>query len=286
MKGRETNNLAVRGGPVYNERIPEATMEIPANTPMPKSYDVYRNLGYWFLLLPVLVFAGFYTTYFSRFLQPKASVIHVHFTLMALWIAMLITQPFLIKYRKLALHRMLGKTSYVLVPLVLLSAFVMVRSSYYQFIELNQTVAPGLNQLSKAQILQRAAAIEAIALFYVAWFILFYILAVANRRRTPIQARYMLATALTLLGPTVDRIMAFGFKLETLPGSIPIESVAFFIADAVLIALLLNDFRNKRPTNALWICLSIYLSGQVLFFTIPGTNWWQPFVTFIMKPEP
>jgi hypothetical protein len=108
-------------------------MEIQANTPMPKSYDVYRNLGYWFLLLIALVFAGFYTTYFSVFLQPKASIIHVHFTLMALWIAMLITQPFLIKYSKLAIHRMLGKTSYVLVPLALVSSFLMVRYSYYHF---------------------------------------------------------------------------------------------------------------------------------------------------------
>jgi len=253
---------------------------------MRKSYDVYPNLGYWFLLLLVLVFAGFYTTYFSVILQPKAFIIHVHFTLMALWIAMLITQPFLIKYNKLAIHRMLGKTSYVLVPLVLVSAFLMVRYSYYQFVELNQNVAQGLNQFSKGQILQRAAVIQAIALFYLAWFILFYILAVSNRRKTPIHSRYMLATALTLLGPTVDRIMVFGFKLETLPGSIPIESVAFVIADAVLITLLLKDYKNRRPTNALWSCLLIYLSGQVLFFTVPGTDWWQPFVTFIMKPDP
>jgi hypothetical protein len=261
-------------------------MEITANTFMRKSYDVYPNLGYWFLLLLVLVFAGFYTTYFSVILQPKAFIIHVHFTLMALWIAMLITQPFLIKYNKLAIHRMLGKTSYVLVPLVLVSAFLMVRYSYYQFVELNQNVAQGLNQFSKGQILQRAAVIQAIALFYLAWFILFYILAVSNRRKTPIHSRYMLATALTLLGPTVDRIMVFGFKLETLPGSIPIESVAFVIADAVLITLLLKDYKNRRPTNALWSCLLIYLSGQVLFFTVPGTDWWQPFVTFIMKPDP
>ena len=251
---------------------------------MPKCYDVYRNLGYWFLLLSVLVFAGFYITYFSVFLQPKAFIIHVHFALMALWIAMLIAQPFLIKYRKLAIHRMLGKTSYVLVPLALVSAFAMVRYSYYR--ELNPNVAQGLNQFSKDEILQRAAGIQAIALFYVAWFILFYILAVSNRRRTPIHSRYMLATALTLLGPTVDRIFLFGFKLETLPGSIPVESVAFVIADAVLITLLLQDYKHKRPTNALWTCLLIFLTGQVLFFTVPGTTWWQPFVAFIMKPEP
>jgi hypothetical protein len=201
---------------------------------------------------------------------------------------MLIAQPFLIKYRKPTIHRMLGKTSYVLVPLALVSSFLMVRYSYYHFIELNQNVAQGgLNQFGKGQILQRAAAIQTtIALFYVAWFILFYIMAVSNRRRTPIHSRYMLATALTLLGPTVDRIMAFGFKLETLPASIPIESVAFVIADAVLITLLLKDYKNKRPTNTLWTCLLIYLSGQVLYFTVPGTDWWQPFVTFIMRPEP
>ncbi len=90
---------------------------------MQKSYNFYYNLGYWFLLLIVLVFAGFYTSYFAVFFKPTASIIHIHFTLMVLWIAMLITQPFLIKFRKRALHKKLGKISYVLVPLVLLSDF-------------------------------------------------------------------------------------------------------------------------------------------------------------------
>ena len=94
---------------------------------MQKSYNVYYNLGYWFLLLIVLVFMGFYTSYFSVFFQPKAPIIHIHFTLMVLWIAMLITQPFLIKYKRVAIHRMLGKISYVLVPLVSASAFLMIR---------------------------------------------------------------------------------------------------------------------------------------------------------------
>jgi hypothetical protein len=130
-----------------------------------------------------------------------------------------------------------------------------------------------------------STVIQAIALFYMAWFVVFYILAVSNRRRTPIHSRYMLATALTLLGPTVDRIFVFGFKLQALPGSMPIESVAFVIADAVLITLLLKDYKHGRPTSALWTCLLIYLSGQLLFFILPSMNWWQPFVTFIMKPE-
>jgi hypothetical protein len=254
---------------------------------MQKSYNVYFNLGYWFLSLIPLIFAGFYTSYFSTFLLPQASIIHVHFTLMAMWIAMLIAQPFLIKYKKLAIHRFLGKISYVLVPLVLLSAFLMIRYSYYKFIaELSSKVEQGIAQFSKSLILNQAAAYEAIAFYYLFLFMLFYILAVFNRRRTPKHARYMLATALTMLGPTVDRICLFVFDLDKLPGSIPIESAAFIIADFVLILLLIKDNKNKRPTKTLWICLLIYLIAQILYFTIPGTEWWTSFVAFVMKPAP
>jgi hypothetical protein len=251
---------------------------------MQKSYNFYHNLGYWFLLLIVLVLGGFYTTYFAVFFKPTAPVIHIHFTLMVLWIATLITQPFLIKYKKFHIHRLLGKISYVLVPLVLLSGFLMIRRSYYLLVEdLRLKAVPGLKQLSDNQILQQAAAYEAIAIFYLSWFALFYSLAIINRRRSAIHARYMFATALPLLGPTVDRIVFFNFKL---PSYIPYELPSFFIIDTVLGILLWLDYKNKRPVKTLRTGLLIYLTGQVLYFIIPGTSAWQYFVTFIMKPEP
>ena len=46
-------------------------MEIPHNIALPNTYDVYRNLGYWFMLLLVLVCSGFYTTYLSVSCNPK-----------------------------------------------------------------------------------------------------------------------------------------------------------------------------------------------------------------------
>ncbi|MEO5997731.1 MAG: hypothetical protein ABIN89_13410, partial [Chitinophagaceae bacterium] len=76
---------------------------------MQKSFNLYHNLGFWFLSLIVLLFTGFYTSYFSVFFQPKAGLIHVHFTLEVLWMAMLITQPFLIKYKQRAIHKTVGK---------------------------------------------------------------------------------------------------------------------------------------------------------------------------------
>jgi hypothetical protein len=251
---------------------------------MQKVYNLYNNLGYWFLLLIVLVFAGFYTSYFAVFFQPTAPVIHIHFVLMVLWIAMLITQPFLIKYKKLSIHRMLGKISYVLVPLVLISAFLMIRYSYYNLInDLQQKAAQGLNQFNNGQILQQAATNVAIAFFYFFMFALFYSLAVINKRKSAIHSRYMMATALTLLGPTVDRIVFFNLKLPTY---ITYELPTLIIIDILLALLLFKDYKDKRPTKTLWICLLIYITGQVLYFTIPYTSGWQHFVTLIMKPRP
>ncbi len=251
---------------------------------MQKSYNLYYNLGYWFLLLIVLVFAGFYPSYFSTFFEPKNAILHIHFTLMTLWIAMLITQPFLIKYKKLPLHRMLGKISYLLFPLVLISAFLMIRYSYYNLVyDLQQKASQGLNQFNNDQILQQAAFYEAIAFFYFFLFALFYSLAIINKRKSAIHSRYMMAHALTLLGPTVDRIVFFNLKLPTF---ITYELPTLIIIDILLVLLLLKDYKDKRPTKTLWICLLIYVTGQVLYFTIPYTNGWQQFVALVMKPAP
>ena len=94
----------------------------------------------------------------------------------------------------------------------------------------------------------------------------------------------MLATALALLGPTVDRILFFVFNLSEFPFGIPIEAMAFFIADLILLLLLWKDYKNKRPTKTLLICLCISLAFQILYFTVPSTNVWKELVSFLMRP--
>jgi hypothetical protein len=252
---------------------------------MQKNANIYHNLGYWFLSLVVLVFAGFYTTYFSVFFQPKPAVIHIHFALMVLWIAMLIAQPFLIKFKKRSLHRLVGKMSYIVVPLVLLFSFLMIRMGYYRYVnELQEQGAKGLNHFTNTEILRQAAD-GPIAIFYLSWFALFYIMSIVNSRKSSVHARYMVATALTLLGPTVDRIIMIPLKTESI-GFIPAYAIAFLIADIVLVILLVKDYRAKKPIKALATCLAIYITGQALYFIVPHFAWWPDFMAFIMKPVP
>jgi hypothetical protein len=250
---------------------------------MQKTNNLYNNLGYWFLLYIVLAIAGFYTTYFSVLFQPRPTIIHIHFVLMAMWIGMIITQPFLIKYKKRALHRTIGKASYVLVPLLLITAFLMMRMGYYRDINnLQEQAAKGLNHFTEAEILKQASADAPIAFIYFSWFALFYCLAIINRHHSSSHARYMLATALTLTGPTVDRIIGIDLKIETIAGFISSYIVSFIIIDVLLALLLMNDYRHKRPVKTLVTCLGIYITGQVLYYFIHGSDWWPSFYGFIM----
>lgn len=244
----------------------------------------YHNLGYWFLLFIVLSFAGFYHTYFVKLLDIKTPIIHIHFLLMGLWISMLIVQPFLIKYKKLGSHRLLGKISYILVPLVLLSAWLLARSEYHRKIaRLTGAASAGLNNLSEFEILKKASTNPAtiVALFV---FATFYLLAIWYRKQSAKHARYMLATALILLGPTVDRIIFINLGISRLLGSSP-YFVSMLMIDLIFAMLLYLDFKNKRETKTLTYCLLIFVTSQLAFYLLPTFDWWAVFVKSMMLPN-
>lgn len=244
----------------------------------------YHNLGYWFLLFIALAFAGFYKTYFSRLLEPIPDLIHIHFVLMGLWIGMLITQPFLIKYKKLSWHRMLGKISYVLVPLILISAFLLTRREYYQKIDtLRQGAIKGLNHLSQFEIV-KAAATNPAAILTCILFALFYFLAIWHRHKSNKHARYMLATALLIVGPTLDRIIFLDLNIRSVAG-ISAYFISFLLVDIILSLLLYLDFKNKRGTKTLTTCLLIFITAQLSFYILPQFNWWAAFMKIIMLPK-
>jgi hypothetical protein len=244
----------------------------------------YHNLGYWFLAFIGLSFAAFYTTYFIRIFEPTPAIIHIHFALMVFWLGMLILQPFLIKYKKLHLHRLLGRASYVLVPLVLITGFLLARNEYYRKVDrFSGEVLSGLKNYTDEDILQLAAK-DPIAIFYIAWFMVFYFLAIKNKHKSAKHARYMLATGLTLTGPTVDRILGIHFGLESIAG-ISSYVVSFVLIDILLGLLLYLDIKNKRDTYALRTCLIIYIFGQLCYFILPDFDIWYIFMKYLMLPE-
>jgi hypothetical protein len=245
---------------------------------MQKAYDGYHRLGYWFLLLVPLVLIGFYKTYFSVILEPKAAIVHIHFLLMALWVLTIMVQPLLIVYKKIRLHRLVGRFSYFLVPALLFAAFLMLRYSYFNFLSEN-----AINFPDHRQLLREVAAYEAIAVVYLLWLFIFYSLGIFHRHHSRIHARYMLAAAFTMLGPTIDRIWYFVVGIQKFPGNLPVETCSFLIADTLLVAFLIRDYRNRRNVKPLWTALTIYVLSQVLFLTVTRTDAFASFFAFIMN---
>ncbi|SFF38736.1 hypothetical protein SAMN05216167_1613 [Spirosoma endophyticum] len=84
---------------------------------------LYRTSSYLFIAVMLMVFVGFYKTYFGLFphFDGITLALHIHAVTILAWMSILIIQPFLIRGKKLELHRLIGKISYVVMPLVVLS---------------------------------------------------------------------------------------------------------------------------------------------------------------------
>src|SRR4051794_32708334 len=93
----------------------------------------YKNVGYFFLILFAFVIIGFFKTYFGLFPyfdDHTTILVHFHATVLTLWVILLIVQSLLIGYKKFAIHRLLGKLTYILVPLIIFSFIGMMNKQY------------------------------------------------------------------------------------------------------------------------------------------------------------
>lgn len=241
---------------------------------------IYNNLGYWFLLFVLLAFVGFYKTYFSVLFESHPKVVHLHFGFMAIWMGIVIVQPFLIKYHKTSWHRTIGKISYFVVPLVIWTAIRISEFSYFSYkTDLETQVESGLSTYTEAEILHMCARDLGLPVFYILWLAIFYLLAIYHRKDRIPHSRYILACALTFIGPSLDRVFIFWFERYFIFGTFPIEYLAFAVINVILVVMWIIDKGNPKGRRTLGISLSIYLLGQILYATVRETQAWEMLIT-------
>ncbi|MCS5491344.1 hypothetical protein [Algoriphagus limi] len=246
-------------------------------------FRLYPNLGYWLMLFIPLTIAGFFVTYLSKITFPHPGIVHIHFLLMALWLGLIIAQPLLIRYKKVKLHRSLGKLSYLIVPMVIISTWLMMRHSYQtQLFAFQQQVDAGIASVSLEEAQGQIAAFLSIAFIYLIWLMVFYSLAIINRKKPSLHARWMIAASLTFLGPTVDRILLFLFDIYYLAPGVPVEVLAFVLIDIALVILIWKDFRNHRNILPFGTALVLYVLLQLSHLTLNETAIWEKVVRFLL----
>jgi hypothetical protein len=185
---------------------------------------------------------------------------HFHVIMAASWLALLITQPFLIRNNKRALHRKLGKVSFVLAPLVCLTIILLAHSQIVTLAE---------------QADARRHFILFIQLGFALFFAVLYGMAMFNRRTPAIHARYMICTGVLMIEPILVRV--FKFNLSSISWSVPYQFVTWPMVDLLLIALVISDHRQNAGGRVFQYSLAVFVAFQILHLMITDT---QPWIAF------
>lgn len=218
----------------------------------------YKHLGFFIIFLLLIVIWGFYKTYFVPFPAFKGitSAMHFHGAMLLSWFLLLIVQPFLIRYGKTQLHRNIGKLSYVIMPMLLFSIYLMTRGQY-------------VRQASEVPHVDNVANI-ALSFPTIFAFGGFYSLALKNKHHTAYHMRYMICTALMMLAPGTGRALII-YAGMPFPAAV---NYALLITEMLTLILVLYDLFKKNPYKPFLIALLIF-TGLHLIWVGRYTAAWQ-----------
>lgn len=216
---------------------------------------LHRHAVFYFAALLGFAIPAFWPSYlYPKQLEADYHV-HLHGVAMFLWMALLIAQAALIRTDRRPLHRRLGKASYVLAPIIIVSTPLLL---HYR--------------------LQKGLSAE---LLYFSWVILSLLFAFAfswamamrHRKRPLLHARYMVCAALALVDPIFARLLYIYFGIEP-----PLmQAITYALVDVILLWLAYADWRAGRPRVFAGM-LAMFVALQAPTFFIFQTAAWKAFL--------
>lgn len=231
----------------------------------PKPYSSFSLLaivGVFSLL--VLIHFGFSRTYLQYFpafkpvvtpngIFPFNWIMHLHGMIMMGWILMLLVQPILIRTGRTALHRRVGKLSYILAPLVVVGIFLANKDAYHNHLQVFPT---------KVSVAFISLTFPALVFFSILYFLAMYY------RKTPaLHMRYMCSTAFLFIPPALDRLLGTYFNL---PG----YDVGVYYQLSFIAAVVLYDSVKTKKLSPFALVLFFELTHFALW-TLKETPFWQ-----------
>lgn len=223
----------------------------------------FRNLVFWFILLLAISIAGFWKTYFSIFFDGPHPAHHLHGVPMTLWVCLLIGQAWLMRTRRVALHRKLGRLSFLLAPLVVAAAIVV---SVHNIASAPDPMAPFMLSLYW------------FGCFHALAFGILYGLAITYRRNVHLHARYMITTGLIFLFPGLSRLIFITAQSFDWPD--PDFYHVQFIIGLLGVALIAWDRMQGRFRAPFIVFTGLWGLNLVIWQLIPGWAWWRSFTAW------
>jgi hypothetical protein len=174
---------------------------------------------------------------------------------MFLWVLMLVVQAWLIRSKQFNAHRWVGRSSYVIAPLIIVSGLATLQHEFSRTLELARADVIGFGMLLA---------------FGLAWT-----LAIVHKDQIQRHMRYMISTVFAIASAIVFRILINwvpGF--ETVTASIMGNAVAHFIPLALLIAL---DWRGGIKRSPFWAVTLVLAVAHLGYWTFANTQAWLDF---------
>lgn len=233
--------------------------------------------AHWFMLalLPVTVLA-FWPSYFG-ILRDAPLAHHLHGVTGTLWILLIAAQSFAVHSRRLPLHRSVGRSVFVLAPL-LIGAFSLVTWAGAQKSAVQH---PFYEAFGRALLTGDSLLVFATAL-------LVY-LALRHRRRVQLHSALMIATVIGLLPPIVARVFT-----NYVPGLVITSPETLFrFGSALLISIVLSvalgiflAIRYRPNGWPWWLASGFLLLLYLLYATLGQTALWSGVVMEIATWSP
>lgn len=225
-----------------------------------------KNAALYVVVLMALAVVAFWPRYLGQPFGSIGAYMHLHAAFGTLWMLMLIAQPTAIRYNRRDIHRVLGRVSYALAPLFIVTALLLAN---YQF----------------AAMTPETFAREGYSLYLpihtTVLFAVCFGLGVYFRRQTPAHSRFMIATALPFIDPVVVRIIAF--YLPPLPNDWMYQGITFTMTDIFALALALTYRGPAAARRALWFVFALFVIAHALWFTFVNGAMWFAFATWFRE---
>jgi hypothetical protein len=225
---------------------------------MEKSYDFWIRFNL-FLFLLTLVGFGFTYLKFAPHFDGFPWFVHIHFSAFFLWFTVLVLQPYLIKAGRRGLHRTLGKFSYGLMFVLILTILIMVRWQVQEKWDSSQEAA---------SLGAFVGILDAISL------VVYFSIAMWNWRNVRWHVAFILACSLVIFNPGLARVCNAVVPGSGLPAAVLLP---FLVAGGILIYEKRRKGRKVR-SSPYFLFLVFWSIEIVLLLTVAGSAGWRQLV--------
>lgn len=222
----------------------------------------------------VAITVGASWRYFSEPLRHSNPYVHAHAGTLMIWLMLLVVQAYSSQVRGLSLHRWLGRVSYAVVVLVVVTTAALIQDS-----------------LDGKVVVDPSLKVVAFNLTTLAAFVVLYGAAVYHRSDHARHQRYMLATMLPLSVAVVGRL------LTAIPPLVNLSTVLFgsfvalgqaglLLADAVAVALAGWDWRTTGRPGPFAVAFASLVGIHLSPIILPTLAVWYAFVQWLAGEAP